>query len=276
MFSLQEKRLRGDLITLNNSLTGGYNQLRVGIFLQAEDRDKVRGYRLKRQWERFRLGIRKKFFTDGVMGHRNRFPSDVVETPSPEVFKESLDMTFGATVWFTGQCCSSRALWAGLADLSGLFPPNRSRHSGMDPKVTPRDSDSPARREQPRPPPPLPEGRRAAGPGGRRRRACGGAAPEAAWRARPGHGHTHADTHTGTGTAYHGGGTGWGTAAGTAPAAGPAACAPRRRWAGWGRAERGAEGVAVVVFSSAGEEAGLCSASPCPSLSHMGAMRRRI
>ena len=40
---------------------------------------------------RFKLNIRKKFFTVGVLRHWIRLPSEVVDTPYLEAFKASLD-----------------------------------------------------------------------------------------------------------------------------------------------------------------------------------------
>ncbi|KGL74463.1 hypothetical protein N309_02403, partial [Tinamus guttatus] len=90
LFSLEKRRLRGDLISVYKYLKGGSEEDGVGLFsVVATDRTRGDCHKLKHQ--KFHMNLRKTFLTVRVTEPWNRLPREVVESPSLEIFQTHLD-----------------------------------------------------------------------------------------------------------------------------------------------------------------------------------------
>jgi len=84
--SLEKRRLRGDLIALHSILRRGHGEGGAELFFLVSS-DRLRGNGSKLHQGRFRLGIRKNFFTKRVVRLGNRLSRELVNVPGLSAFK---------------------------------------------------------------------------------------------------------------------------------------------------------------------------------------------
>ena len=95
LFSPEKRRLRGDLIAAFQYLKRAYRKVGEGLFVRACS-DRTRGNGFKLEEGRFRLDIRRKFFT---VRHWNRLYSDAVDASFLETFKARLEGTLSNLIY---------------------------------------------------------------------------------------------------------------------------------------------------------------------------------
>ena len=98
LFSLEKRRLQGDLIEAFLYLKGAYKQEGNQLFERVDNsRTKGNGFKLKEG--RLRLDIRGKFFTERGVRCWNSCPERLwMPHPSLDVFKARLDGALGSLV----------------------------------------------------------------------------------------------------------------------------------------------------------------------------------
>ena len=100
LFSLEKRRLRGDLRNASKYLQGGCQEDGARLFpLVPSDRTRGNGHQLKQR--KLQLKMRKNFFPLRVTEPWPRLPREAVESSSLEIFQPRLAAVLYPLLWVT-------------------------------------------------------------------------------------------------------------------------------------------------------------------------------
>jgi len=100
LFSLEKRRLRGDLGNASKYLQGGGQEDGARLFpVVPSTRTRGNGHKLKQR--KLQLNVRKNFFPLRVTEPWNRLPREAVESPSLEIFRPRLAAVLCSLLWVT-------------------------------------------------------------------------------------------------------------------------------------------------------------------------------
>lgn len=95
MTTLEQRRLRGDMIETFKIMTGREGVGIADFFSPSDSGYELRGHRYKICHGRNRLEVRRNFFSQRVVRHWNGLPDHVVEATSVNAFKNRIDREWG-------------------------------------------------------------------------------------------------------------------------------------------------------------------------------------
>uniref|UniRef100_K7EYK2 Reverse transcriptase domain-containing protein n=2 Tax=Pelodiscus sinensis TaxID=13735 RepID=K7EYK2_PELSI len=90
LFSLEKRRLRGDMIEVYKIMSGVERADKEKLFISSHNR-RTRGHQMKLMGSRFKTNKRKFFFTQRVVNLWNSLPEEAVKARTIIEFKEKLD-----------------------------------------------------------------------------------------------------------------------------------------------------------------------------------------
>ena len=90
MFTLERRRLRGDMIQVYKIFVG-IDKVNVHDLFTVEQEARTRGHNFKLKKSNCKLNLRLNFFTQRVINFWNGLPINVVKSESTEIFKRRLD-----------------------------------------------------------------------------------------------------------------------------------------------------------------------------------------